>query len=636
MARPYDDSAWFRKKSQILDEFVVSTRGLLDQVATQSHEHPPGHIQRQLSDLERRVKYQLSDANLALIERSVDMDLKSRRLSNDAALRRARITMEINKATLYADLQKEQADLKEINMFDELELDEALYNQAVREAFITSEKARIQGEVEDLKQQMAALPATAYDEEQALLDAKLLTAQKKLEALPFVEAILTNTNDIILTEALARAEIDQQKADSDDIKDYQDLIVTAQGLVNDQQVLLNAQSLAVADAKKSYIERANDLYGYAENKKARVDLYVEAVQDLLVPLEDKRLAIEAYTAKLDELDEPLQHKITAVQNYSAAVSNLGSEYSRKITAIESYTSTLDGIIAPTEEKNAAIEAYALKQDEYIASLGPLAGAYNALQDAELAAAAEASTAAEKRIDAANYEATEIAPAQTSKAQAMETRALSENDITAGYQAVALAEEYVAGLKQQIVDAVNTKKNYVSTTYMDAIDELNNAILQQVEDYKTLWTTRTDKAEAQVEANEAKKNLSGYEADVSVKREEISAQRSELSFLQMDTRKKEAIAREEAYDRLNSKADWANSKKISDYRRLQSATKDRAKAVLIDRLKKRMSDEITEINRQGADFWNQNAQARVEEYWKAKYMSQANITAKIMHSVAADV
>jgi hypothetical protein len=41
MARPYDDSAWFRKKSQILDEFVVSTRGLLDQVATQSHEHPP-------------------------------------------------------------------------------------------------------------------------------------------------------------------------------------------------------------------------------------------------------------------------------------------------------------------------------------------------------------------------------------------------------------------------------------------------------------------------------------------------------------------------------------------------------------------------------------------------------------------
>ena len=195
------ENAQFRKeKSPILVKYQDEHAKLFSAVAGRGFLSLPGYAYDIENNLELATKFSLSDLNYKILAETVERSLKQAGLTYDLAFRNAQMAWEVSKQGLLDDWGAEYSLIKQEMAEEEeavLRLGVALY---IRQVYLIEQKTAIALQAEAYKNQIAGLGTAEATSEAELAAKKLLTAQKKLELIPFLEAILAQ--ELLLIAAL--------------------------------------------------------------------------------------------------------------------------------------------------------------------------------------------------------------------------------------------------------------------------------------------------------------------------------------------------------------------------------------------------------------------------------------------------
>lgn len=195
-----ESSQWFKEKGKVLDEFSGSHRALLSTVASRSFCKIPGFLYEASLTLEETGKNKLSALNYQIVAESIERELKQTGHDYTQAYKTARIAFELEKQTLLTALQQEFADLDATQSLKKEELDRLFVELDIRRIILITTKTTIDLEMEGLKRQLAETDRLTFANEGALVDAQVVTANKKLEIIPYLDAILASEEKVLIQE----------------------------------------------------------------------------------------------------------------------------------------------------------------------------------------------------------------------------------------------------------------------------------------------------------------------------------------------------------------------------------------------------------------------------------------------------
>lgn len=201
MGRLTERGQWIQKKDELALEHVRGLRTAQGTVALNGYRLPPVSLARMALDAEIDMKAKLRQFNLDLAMRAVDQELKDMKLDNDQDIRRKRIAFSLYRQQTLELLPQIFADeeyafaREEGDLLDAMDADIMLLELALIEA-----KAAIDAEMESLKQELARLEDDAFPMEQAVLEAELETARRKLDLLDPIRVTIAAKKDVLLAK----------------------------------------------------------------------------------------------------------------------------------------------------------------------------------------------------------------------------------------------------------------------------------------------------------------------------------------------------------------------------------------------------------------------------------------------------
>jgi len=308
-----ENALWRKSKSPIVSEYLQAAKQAEDIAAQQGILYRPGYLGDINTRLETVLKYKLSDLNYQIVKEAIERELAQTGHDYDIAVQDALISWELEKVQELTALEQEFADNKMVRELTKQELDRWQTEVNLRQLVIIAAKAQYEEDMEDLKREIFDIEITTFPYETALLDAKLLTAQKKLEVIPYIEAVLekqqaiidaeTNNADLKTALITEKEKVDEKKRELITAREaIADAIVTLiaakESLVDKKGDLLTAREL-ISDVElenvaylKQYIQSLTGL------DDMREDL-IEARTALIPKLNEKSLALIAYAAEID-------------------------------------------------------------------------------------------------------------------------------------------------------------------------------------------------------------------------------------------------------------------------------------------------------------------------------------------------
>jgi len=313
MTKLAEQNQWYKGKRHLVDDYLKNAKQVEDIVSGRGHLYRPGFLSDGITQIERGLKFGLSDLNYQITADAISRELAQSGHDYDIAYKEARIAWELEKSTLYTALEQEFADNKHARGLDIQELNRVEITVNLRKLVIMAAKTAIDIDIEELRQEMTRVDQSTFSAEDALLAAKLLTAEKKLEVIPYIEIVLEKQQLIIDAES--------------DNADRKEALITEKGLLNDKRIDLITAREAIAGAivvliaakqelvtKRESLIVAKELVADQEiTNIGYLDQYIRALsglsdvqQDLvkakraLIPkINEKSMALIAYAAELD-------------------------------------------------------------------------------------------------------------------------------------------------------------------------------------------------------------------------------------------------------------------------------------------------------------------------------------------------
>lgn len=313
MTKAAENSQFYKGKRPLMDEYLRNSKQVEDIVSGRGHLYRPGFLGSMITSVERGLKFGLSDLNYQITADAITRELAQTGHEYDISYKEARISWELEKATLYTALEQEFAGNKALRDMDIQQLARLEITVNLRKLVIMATKTAIDIDMEDLRQEMTRVDQSTFAAEDALLAARLLTAKKKLEVIPYIETVLEKQQFII------DAELDNA--------DRKTALITEKENLNDKRVDLITAREAIAGAIVELIVAKQDLVTKRESlitekgfvavqertNISYLDQYIQALsglsdvqQDLiaakkaLIPkINEKSTALIAYTAELD-------------------------------------------------------------------------------------------------------------------------------------------------------------------------------------------------------------------------------------------------------------------------------------------------------------------------------------------------
>lgn len=268
------ENAQFRKeKSPLIVKYQEEHAKLFSAVAGRGFLSLPGYAYDLENGLELSTKFSLSEVNYKILAETVERSLKQSGITYDLAFKTAQMAWEVSKQGLLDDWGEEYSLIKQGMAEEEeavLRLGIALY---LRQVYLIEQKTAIALQAEAYKNQIAGLGAAEATAEGELAAKKLLTAQKKLELIPFLESILAQ--ELILITAL------QGK------NGYETELMTALRDVADKKS--HELLPAMADLVAKMVEYENELIAQKE-------------LELRIATEKYNIALEEYTSTGKKVD----------------------------------------------------------------------------------------------------------------------------------------------------------------------------------------------------------------------------------------------------------------------------------------------------------------------------------------------
>ena len=328
-----DNGQFIKGKDRAIVDYQRQQKTLSSSVGARGFSYEPGFMYDIQNALEIDTKFKISDLNYEILKEAVGRELKQLGLEYNLAYQAAEVQWELDKSTLLSDWQKELADVKQVQAHEEEILRLLAIEISLRGNTLLAAKTAIELQIEDYRQQITELDGTTGDYEIALAQGKLLTAQKKLEIIPFIEELIAVEEQIIVEELSL---VDKQWIITGKIQDIipkeyeilnkigqiaarQNEIVTAElGLIDSQMQLVNAETGRIS-GKESLIEAESDLVQYKESTLRPVleilidamDRYVDelaAQLDLYNQIADVKVEIAGIKEQKAEKEQEIYEK----------------------------------------------------------------------------------------------------------------------------------------------------------------------------------------------------------------------------------------------------------------------------------------------------------------------------------------
>jgi hypothetical protein len=208
MADTNKENARFRKeKTPIIRKYLADHTRLFAEIAGRGFLMLPGYAADAETELELAAKLGLSEVNYKILSETIERELKQVGIDYNLAYKVAALAWEVEKQEIIAAWDSELAWIKR-GMAEEEEIKMRLALEvAARQAVLIDAKTAIELEMEGYRLTLAELEDDTAAYEVQLANAKLLTAQKKLELIPILQEICTKEEALLALEEDKAAEL---------------------------------------------------------------------------------------------------------------------------------------------------------------------------------------------------------------------------------------------------------------------------------------------------------------------------------------------------------------------------------------------------------------------------------------------
>jgi hypothetical protein len=320
MGKSMEDNLWHRGKRPLVDEYLKNQKQVERVVAGRGFLARPGYLGQAITDVERGLKFQLSDLNYNITKEAVERELAQTGHDYDIAYKEARVAWELEKTQTLTELDQEFADLKQQRQLKEDELANMRIETDLRALVILAAKTTLQEQMEELRQEDIGLRREALPYETQLAQEKLATAQAKLDVIPYVEDIIEAQQNLL---AANEANADRKEA----------LISKKEDLVGKRQDLVAS--------KEEIAGKMADLISDREGLLTQKQEIVSAMRDLIV-------AKRTNARLLDQKAGAMDGQVDALLSLAQARQGLIPKYDEKVTAWQAYLSQLENYISVRE------------------------------------------------------------------------------------------------------------------------------------------------------------------------------------------------------------------------------------------------------------------------------------------------
>ena len=201
MSNTLREQAQFRKaKTPIIDKYQDEHAKLMSTIAGRGFLNLPGYAYDVENRLEMAAKIGLSDINYKILSESIDREMKQSGIEYDWAYKNAVIVWELEKQALMASWDAELMGIKQGEASQEATLELLAIEVSKRAITLMEAKTAIDLDMEAYRKTLADLDGDTAAYEIQLANAKVLTAQKKLELLPIFQEILTKEQELLVIE----------------------------------------------------------------------------------------------------------------------------------------------------------------------------------------------------------------------------------------------------------------------------------------------------------------------------------------------------------------------------------------------------------------------------------------------------
>ncbi len=239
---------WRKEKAPIIRKYIGEHGKLMSEIAGRGFLNLPGYAYDLENEIELMAKMGLSEVNFKILSETIERELKQQGLDYDLSYRSARMAWEIEKQALMAAWDAELAGIKQGMASEEETLTRLAQEVAARQIFIVEAKAAIDLEMEGYRLTLEGLDGQTAPYDVQLANAKVLTAQKKLEVIPVLQQIITKEQELLIREGAKAAEYAILMGIEQSIAAKQaDVIPILQQIITKEQELLIREGAKAAE-----------------------------------------------------------------------------------------------------------------------------------------------------------------------------------------------------------------------------------------------------------------------------------------------------------------------------------------------------------------------------------------------------
>lgn len=272
-------ASWRKQKTPLMREYVGEHSKLLSEIAGRGFLNLPGYAYDMENELELRLKLGLSEINYKILSETIERELKQAGITYDLAYKTALITWEAEKQGLMTDWDAELAGIKRGMAADENVKALLALEVAARQATLITAKTAIEEEMEGYKLQLAELDDDTAAYEVQLANAKLLTAQRKLDVIPILEEILEKEEELLGIESLKAAEYTELLNAKREVAGKKDLLLPGYGelanVTREHASLIPSQILMEQQIADEKLRQAQAAIEKEQNKLSELEIDID-------------------------------------------------------------------------------------------------------------------------------------------------------------------------------------------------------------------------------------------------------------------------------------------------------------------------------------------------------------------------
>ncbi len=243
-----EQAQWRIGKTPIIGKYIGEHKKLFDEIAGRGFLNLPGYAYDAENQLELAAKMGLSELNYKIMHETIERELKQAGIDFNVEYAEAAMAWELEKQGLLSAWDHELAGIKQGMAMEEEILNRLAQEIAARQIYLIEAKTEIDLKMEGYRLTLAQLDGQTAPYEVQLANAKVLTAQKKLEVIPILQEIISKERELLVLEQGKAIEYTALMNIEGQIADKQkEIIPTLQTIISKEQELLALEAGKAAE-----------------------------------------------------------------------------------------------------------------------------------------------------------------------------------------------------------------------------------------------------------------------------------------------------------------------------------------------------------------------------------------------------